>query len=400
MKKLVAIAAIILGCLSLSTPQGKAESPPAQVVPTTIAGKPYSIKPGDIAGTWKVKWGDDSFDWKPVEWMEDPLKEKSPAYYAQWTTPGMPFPFEVPIEKRSELSAPELIDRCVAYNYYGPYVEGASDIWNNHVIKPDGSSREDEQFIELYQAYYGDKNQEFLSPDERKDISRKYLWIAMQPEEVRGQGGVTTDFYSHEQRPQDTWYTPTVRKVRRLAGAVSKQFFPGTLARYEDVSHVRALPDLDYKVVGFELFKPDPTIHGFGPKDAPDVKRAEGGGDVAVVIEITPKPGVSWWYAKRKLWCGLQTMGYYQSQEFDESGKRSRTYTRQIISGSLTKTADGKPAPDWWVQWGTNFAEDFNTGFKASMWASNIEYNPAWPTNIFSNDTLLREPHKLNFWGK
>ena len=96
----------------------------------------------------------------------------------------------------------------------------------------------------------------------------------------------------------------------------------------------------------------------------------------------------------------LQTMAYYQSEEFDASGKRIRTYTRQIISGSLTKTVDGKPAPDWWVQWGTNFAEDFNTGFKASMWASNIEYNPDWPDSIFSNDTLVREPHQNNFWGK
>jgi hypothetical protein len=93
-------------------------------------------------------------------------------------------------------------------------------------------------------------------------------------------------------------------------------------------------------------------------------------------------------------------MAYYQSQEFDASGKKIRTYTRQIISGSLTKTVDGKPAPDWWVQWGTNFAEDFNTGFKASMWASDIEYNPDWPEGIFSNDTLVREPHQPNFWGK
>ena len=372
----------------------------APTVPKTIAGKPYSITPGATPGTWTVKWGDDTFNWKPSPWTEDPLKQQGPAYYAQWTEPGMPFPFEVALDQRDKLSATELIDRCVAYNYYGPYVEGAADIWNNHIIKPDGSSREDERFIEIYQSYYGDKNQQFLSPSEKADVSRKYLWIALEPEEVRGQSGVTTDFYSHDRHPEDTWYTPTVRKVRRLAGAVSKQFFPGTLARYEDVSHVRALPDLDYKVVGFELFKPDPTVYGFGPNDEPEVKRADGGGDVAVIIEITPKPDVSWWYAKRRLWCGLETMAFYQSMEYDASGKRIRTYTRQIISGSLTKTVDGTPAPDWWVQWGTNFAEDFDTGFKAAMWASNIEYNPDWPDSIFTNDTLVREPHQLNFWGK
>ena len=146
----------------------------APTVPKTIAGKPYSITPGATPGTWTVKWGDDTFNWKPSPWTEDPLKQQGPAYYAQWTEPGMPFPFEVALDQRDKLSATELIDRCVAYNYYGPYVEGATDIWNNHIIKPDGSSREDERFIELYQSYYGDKNQQFLSPSEKADVSRKY----------------------------------------------------------------------------------------------------------------------------------------------------------------------------------------------------------------------------------
>jgi len=83
-----------------------------------------------------------------------------------------------------------------------------------------------------------------------------------------------------------------------------------------------------------------------------------------------------------------------------EFEKRFITRVLGACDGSLTKTADGKPAPDWWVQWGTNFAEDFDTGFKASMWASDIEYNPEWPDSIFSNDTLVREPHQPNFWGK
>jgi len=72
------------------------------------------------------------------------------------------------------------------------------------------------------------------------------------------------------------------------------------------------------------------------------------------------------------------------------------------------RLGDGITRPGAWgqtvrfggLQWGTNFAEDFDTGFKASMWASNIEYNPEWPESIFSNDTLVREPHQPNFWGK
>ena len=82
-----------------------------------------------------------------------------------------------------------------------------------------------------------------------------YEWIAIDPEEVRGQIRCHHRFLRTDEHPEDTWYTPTVRKVRRLAGAVSKQFFPGTIVRYEDVSHVRALPDLDYKIVGIRTIQ-------------------------------------------------------------------------------------------------------------------------------------------------
>ena len=369
-------------------------------VPKMIAGKPYSITPGPKPNTYTVKWGEDSMVWEQRPWMEDVLKAKGPAYYAQWTAKGMPFPWETPIEQRDKLSADDLMDRCIAYSYYGPYHKGGADIWNNLVVRPDGSVRETEHFMELWQTYYGDHNQEFLTPNERSKISRKYLWIAIDPEEVRGQSGVTTDFYGRDEHPQDTWYTPTVRKVRRLAGAVSKQFFPTTILRYEDVSHVRALPDLNYKIAGFELFKADPSLHGLGPNDYPDVKRVEGGGEVAVILEVTPKPGVSWWYAKRRITCGLQSMAYLFDEEFDEKGQKVRTVARGLITGSEAKMPDGKPAPDWYVMWGTNMVQDFKSGFKGDMWATNVEYDPKWPTNIFSDATLIREPRKIGFWGE
>jgi len=369
-------------------------------VAKTIAGKPYSISAGPKPGTYTVKWGDDSMVWEQRPWMEDVLKAKGPAYYSQWTQKGMPFPWDVPIEQRDKMAAEDLMDRCIAYSYYGPYHKGGADVWNNLVVKPDGSVRETEHFLELWQTYVGGKNQEFLRPDERPKVSRKYLWIAVDPEEVRGQSGVTTDFYGRDQRPQDTWYTPTVRKVRRLAGAVSKQFFPTTILRYEDVSHVRALADLDYKIVGFQLFKADPSIHGYGPDDYPNVKRVDGAGDVAAILEITPKPGVTWWYAKRRLTCGLQSLGYLYDEEFNEKGEKIRTLVRDLITGSEAKLPDGKPAPDWYVMWGTDFVSDLKSGFKGDMWASDIVFDANWPTTIFSDATLVREPRKLGFWGE
>jgi hypothetical protein len=391
------LSAIVIGiCVVAVCPRSFAQDS----VPTTIAGKPYSIVPGPKAGTYVVKWGDETMTWEAKPWMEDTLKAKGPAYYAQWSKAGMPFPWDVPVEKRDKLSPEDLMDRCIAYNYYGPYHQGGADVWNNLVIRPDGSLRETEHFLELWQTYINNTNQSFLTPPERPKVSRKYLWVAVDPEEVRGQSGVTTDFYEHEQRPQDTWYTPTVRKVRRLAGAVSKQFFPTTILRYEDVSHVRALPDLNYKIAGFELYKADPAIHGLAPSDYPNVKRADGGGEVAVILEVTPKPGVSWWYAKRRITCGLESLAYLYDEEYDEKGQKERTLARGLITGSEAKLPDGKPAPDWYVMWGTNWVADLKSGFKGDMWASNVEFDPKWPPTIFSDATLVREPRKIGFWGE
>jgi len=367
-------------------------------VPKTIAGKSYSITASSKPGTYVVKWGDDSMTWEPKPYMEDQLKQQGPAYYAQWAQKGMEFPFERSMEDREKLSADDIMDRCVAYTYYGPYHKGGTDIWNNLVVKPDGSLRETQHFLELWQTYVGKKNQEFLTSDEREDVSRKYMWIAVEPQEVRGQSGVTTDYYAREKRPSDTLYLPTVRKVRRLAGAVSKQFFPATILRYEDVSHVRALPDLDYKIVGHELFKADASIHGFGPNDYPDVKRADHGGEIATILEITPKPGTSWWYGKRRMYCGMESMAYLYSEEFDEKGQVIRKVARGSITGNTATLPDGSHPPSWYNMWGALFVQDLKSGFRGDMWASNVQFNPTWPSNIFSNETLVREPRQLGFW--
>jgi hypothetical protein len=388
------VAAAALACTTASW---------AADTPSTIAGKPYSITPG-ANGTYTVKWGDDSMTWDPNKvWYYDDFKKAGPAYYAKWTKPGMPFPFDLTVDERAKLPAEELYDRCIAWHYYGSYYPGGADMWNNLVIKPDGSLREKQFFMEHYMAFNtGEtrpgKNQQFLTPEETNDVSHKYLWIAVEPQEVRGQSGITTDYYAREKRPSDTLYLPTVRKVRRLAGSVSKQFFPATILRYEDVSHVRALPDLDYKVVGFELYKPDASVHGNGPNDYPDVKGIDGAGDVAVKIEITPKPGASWWYAKRTFRCGLQTLAYLHDDDYDDKGVKERVVVHRIRTGLDAKMGDGSKAPDWYFFWGALWVQDLKSGFRGDMWASDVQMEPGFPNSIFNNDNLLREPRQLGWW--
>ena len=127
-------------------------------VPTTIAGKAYSITPG-AGGSYTVKWGDDSVTWEPnKKWYHEPFKKAGPTYYAKWTEKGLPFPFDLSMEERAKLPADELYDRCIAWHYYGSYMKGGADMWNNLVVKPDGSLREKQYFMEHYMAFNGKKN--------------------------------------------------------------------------------------------------------------------------------------------------------------------------------------------------------------------------------------------------
>jgi len=348
--KILSVALILLAAAAYASAQTSGPSSSGDYAPPKmIAGKPYSITPGSEPGTFNVKWGDQSMVWKPKPYMEEKYKAMGPAYYAQWTQPGLPPPWDLPIEKRSELSGAEVINRCYAENEYAPY---AKNYWDSLVIKiyrPDGSVRGQTDMVEAYSDMEMKKGLEYISSSDQGRVLRKYIWTYTDPPEVKGESGVTTTFVDPTLPPQDTLYLPSVRKVRRLAGAVSGQFFPGLINRYEDVSHTNALPELNYKVVGFELLNPDPSKPQYKPDYMPEVKRVDGAGDVAVILEITPKPGVSWWYAKRLYKCALQEMNYVYDDAYDDNGKLIRSTEKAMMSGSQLHvgTPTGPAPPDW-----------------------------------------------------
>jgi hypothetical protein len=365
--------------------------------PNMIAGKPYSIRPGAEPGTFNVRWGDQSMVWKPKPYMEDKYKTLGPEYYAQWTQPGLPPPWDIPMDQRASLSGADFVNRCYAENEYAPY---AQNYWDSLIIKiyrPDGSLRGETDMIEAYSDMEMKKGYDYISSADQAKVLRKYIWSYTDPPEVKGEGGVTTTFLDPSLPPQDTLYLPSVRKVRRLAGAVSSQYFPGLINRYEDVSHTNALPELNYKVVGFELFNPDPSLPQYRPDYLPDVKRVDGAGDVVAIIEMTPKPGVSWWYSKRLWKCGLQEMNYVYDDAFDEAGKRTRSTEKAMISGSRLHigTLDGPPPPDWYQSWGIMSVQDYNTGFTSDAYVTKGGFNADLPRAIFTDNTLYREPKNI-----
>jgi Outer membrane lipoprotein-sorting protein len=368
--------------------------------PKMIAGKPYRISPGKEPGTFVVKWGDQSMTWTPKPWMEDRYRTMGPAYYAQWTQPGMPAPWDVSMDQRSNLSGDDLVNRCYAENEYAPY---ARNYWDSLVVKiyrPDGSLRGETEMLEAYSDMTLKKGYEYISSADQQKVLRKYIWDYASPDEVKGEGGVTTTFVDPHLAPQDTLYLPSVRKVRRLAGAVSSQYFPGLINRYEDVSHTNALPELNYKIVGFELFNPDSTRPQYRPDYLPEIKRVDGAGDVAAIVEITPKPGVSWWYSKRLYKCGLQEMNYFYDEAFDDNGKLLRRTEKSMMTGSRLHigSPDGPPAPDWYQSWGVMSVQDFDTGFTSDAYVTVGGFDADLPRAVFSDNTLYREPKTLEEW--
>jgi Protein of unknown function (DUF1329) len=392
---------LVTSMLPQASAQSPVEIPDPPKVPTTIAGKPYSISPGGEPGVWNVKWGDESMVWKAQPWMEDRQQKIGPAYLAQWTTPGLPMPFEIPIEKRDQIPANQLPDRCLTYSYYGPYYDNGWDRSPLIVHLPDGSIRTSALTMEFYSTFTGGKGKLYLPDSGDTNQMRKYLWQLTAPEELRGEGGITTLFTDPKLIPEDLLYLPTVRRTRRLAGAIAKQYFPGSIYRYEDVSYTGALPQLDYKVTGFKLFNPSDTLRGFNSQGYPaSAKRISGAGDVVAILEVTPKPGVSWWYAKRIEYLGLMMMSTYYTQEFDAAGKQIRYFTHLPMSGSqgtlrMGSTSGPANAPDWWLLWGAASVADLEGGFLADGWIDVGGWDAKTSPGIFSPTTLAAQPMSL-----
>lgn len=400
--KLATAAAVIVCTLMTAAGFLNAAGPGEQpVAKRMIAGKEWTVWKGKVAGTFDVHWGDQSMTWRPKPWYEDKYKEMGPAYYAQWDDPKLPYPFDVPLEERHKWAPDEFILRTQGLTYLGaPYFKNMWDQAPIIIYTPSGAVRQHAILLELASDFETGKNLEYLPSAEHGSVAQKYVWELTNPAELRYQGGVTTVPVDKTHTPSDTLYLPTVRKVRRLAGSVSQQYFPGSIFRYEDSPHVRPLPELQYRLVGFSLLDPDPKMRGYGDNDLPDVKRVDSAGDVIATIEVTPKPGVSWWYAKREFHFSLQMLQMTYSKEFDAAGAQIRYSVHTSKTGSVCHmgSPDGPPAPDWYLAWGQLSAQEFTSGFSLDSWQEICGFDAPVRTNVFSEETQLRQPQTLKEW--
>jgi hypothetical protein len=268
------------------------------------------------------------------------------------------------------------------------------------VYLPDGHLRTESKGFEMSTTLVLGLGKEYAPPSQADKLKKLYISELTAPEELRGQGGITLTYMDPSLSPDNTLYLPTVRRMRRLAGSVAKQYFPGSIERYEDISYTQALPDLNYRIVGFKLFNPPDTFTGYEQDYHVNYKRLSDAGDVVAIIEVTPKPGVSWWYAKRFMYCGLMTMAFDYSEEFDANGKLIRRLVDQPITGSQSHLGgpDGPPAFDWWVHWGESDLTDFVGGFVQRGWDDNSGSNVKVSHSFYSAETLQKEPMTIQEW--
>ena len=372
-------------------------------LPKMIAGKPYSVTPGDVAGTFNVKWGDESMVWKPQPWMQAEQIKMGPAYNAQWLAPGLPSPWELPIEQRDKLSGADYWERGWDQNWYNTQIDVGQDLWTGLIYLPNGELRTATKNLEAFAHFSGMRGQKYLPASDRDRIKRFYAWAITAPDELRNQAGVTTFFYEPKMIPEDLLYLPQVRRTRRLAGGVAKQYFPGTIVRYEDVEFVQPLPELDYKLIGFKLFNPPEELIGFGPHYFEKAKGVSDAGDVVAIVEITPKPGVDWWYAKRLVYVGLIQMSANVLEAFDKNGKQINVLTRSVVDGNNDEdhlyTPDGPKPPSWYTIWGRYFSMDMVGGFTFDAWSDVITYNSkSLPADFFTPETLAKQPSSFAEW--
>ena len=59
---------------------------------------------------------------------------------------------------------------------------------------------------------------------------------------------------------------------------------------------------------------------------------------------------------------------------------------------------DGSSAPDWYQIWGVLLSTIRRVASRGTCGYRNLQFDPGFPTSIFTNDTLVREPRKLGFW--
>ena len=387
--------------------RGEAEYLPTEEELSTemmVAGKLWTVKPGEEAGTFDCQWGDEKVVWRPKPWHPADYKKIGPNIFKRWIAPGLPYPWEVPLEKRVDtFKGAEVHDRSYTALYFNEFGESYITDWNIDLMSADGVER-NKTLHEWMIAYR--INQEGLPKGLVGKVRARYMFTFVAPNDFRGLG-ITTTVYFGEKFNDEFLYTPAARRVRRLPMAARQDIIPGSIVRWEDFPQNKPFPDIDYTRKGFELYKGVPN-NVFGMREGDDRIHGEivnegidGVCEPSYVLEIVPK-NKGYWYGRQRRVIGILTGSSWWEEAFNWSGEvfRERVNRRSMAYLDPRLQNPYKELEAWQMIWGGEHFYEPLSGFQMSWYMNKFYINlHDLPRDLVGVDNLSKEPvRKILFW--
>ncbi len=370
---------------------------------TMILGKPYSVTPGDEPGTFVCKWGDEEALWKPKPWHPSDYLDVGPNIYMRWAQEGLPYPWENTLKEREAFDGRELHDRSYTALYFNEFGQNYITDWNIDLSSPDGTER-NKTLHEWMLAYR--INTDGLPKGLIGKVRARYMFTFVAPNDFRGLGISTTIYYG-EKFNDEFLYTPAARRVRRLPQAARQDIIPGAIARWEDFPQVKPFPDIQYNIVGSELYAGRPD-NEFGHRVGEDRTHGEkvnwgidGVCEPSQVIEIVPD-SPDYWYAKQRRVIGIMTGSSWYEEIFNSKGEitRTRSNRRSVAHSDPRLQNANEELEDWQLIWGGEHFYEPLSGFSMSWYMNKFWINEKTiPRDVVNVDNLSKEPvRKILFW--
>ena len=374
-------------CLSfpaLSSGQEKGE------VKQMIFGKEYRVEKGvkeGKEGYW-CYWGEDKAWWEFKPWYLDSLKEKGPLCYDLYTQPGLPFPFDGTLKEREKWKGFHWAMRGIMLASGCQMMDDYCDEGRVALISPKGRIRA-KKYFEWNLNYISTRHNGHWPLDKPNELIRKYAYEYREPEDVSGLGSITWTYSGPKKEDENWYYSPSVRKVRRLSTGARQDFFPGSVGRNEDVYLTK--PVHEYKILRTELHKdPGSEYYGYGNSETElKVKRMDGIGEPCVVVEVTLPEG--WYCAKQIRWYGIKSTGCWREDAYDKKGRLIRHF-------APTMSTPPNPPEPWYINWQGWWFHDLNTGYKTNMVWLDWRTEPGVSEQTFDEGFLLREVSRMIWW--
>lgn len=393
--RLLVFATLLMVSFAFVAPSYGAEKSEQQMV----YGKPYWTEPvqGE-PGKWWVNWGEERMKWEPQFWQADYIHKKGPSLYIDYANRhinGPQWPYNIPDSEFEKLSAKDIWGYYYISYLFPTYEDFTEEFWG--ALEGPKGNKYSAGGLEWIKRYR--KSAECAEGA----VDWKYLFVQTNPEDVAGVGMLQI-VYCGEKTEDNFLYTPTTRKVRRLASASRQDFVPRTLWRNEDNGLCK--PIHNYKITGTKILGAQPKeFPGWDPDDkrgldmnwrGEDRRMLRGYGEPCLVMEVTPYRE-KWWFAKSIYCVGAKTKKFWWNEVFDQEGRliRRMSLHQQII---YRPEEAGEPDPMPYMAVAASSGMDYKTGYFQTVYFFNQYINTGMPEETFQENMLTRELNKQFYW--